>query len=306
MSAIKSTPGRKYVNRAGDIVLEKDFGNGPVMYHLTDRTSGATMSLSQEHLAFLCRAAGLPMSVAEDDLDVAAERAFEASHMVHGTMGTHRDFRTQIVEWRAIARDAIASALPVLPQLLPTDHARVARLHEVLFLEEDATADDRYEAIIALAEPKDEGIAMRRERLRPIAEFLGSDNGPFTLLGMGAPVSFERALIMHSQVELGVGEETVRACIEAAREDGVEDYIPPLASFIDHDTLMLVGDNADSIDEAEEDAFAPGRRIVLETDTGADIDATIDLDSIVSTEVDAEGNLLIRMNDALLLVKKRV
>ncbi|RYY05600.1 MAG: hypothetical protein EON55_25840 [Alphaproteobacteria bacterium] len=69
---------------------------------------------------------------------------------------------------------------------------------------------------------------------------------------------------------------------------------------------MLVGDSADSIDEAEEDAFAPGRRIVLETDTGADIDATIDLDSMVSTEVDAEGNLLIRMNDALLLVTKRV
>lgn len=304
MSAIESTPGRKYVNRAGDVVLQTDFGSGPVTYHLTDRTTGASISLSGEHLAFLCRDAKLPMSVSEDDLDIAAERAFEASHMVHGTKGTHRDFKTQIVEWRAVANAAIASALPIVPQLLPTDHARIAMIDDALGLNEGATADDRFKAIVELVDPEAKAIAERRERLRPIADFLGSAEGPYTMLGLGTPITFERALIMHSFVDIGVGEEAVRSSIAAAQEDGLEDYTPPLASFIDSDTLMLVGQNADPIDEADDDAFSPGRSIILETNADPDLDARIDLDSIVSTEVDSEGSLVIRMEHALLMISK--
>lgn len=304
MSAIKPTPGRKYVNRAGDVVLETDFGNGPVVCHLTDRTTGAALSISEKHLAFLCREAKLPMSVTEDDLDIAAERAFEASHMVHGTKGTHRDFKTQIVEWRAVARAAIASALPITPQILPADSGRIAMIDEALGLNDHATAEERFKAIVALVDPEAKAIAARRERLRPIADYLGSAEGPYTLLGLGAPVTFDRALVMHSFVDIGVGEEAVRSSIAAAREDGLEEYFPPLASFTDSDTLMLIGRNADSIDEAADDAFVEGRSIILETDADPDLDARIDLDSIVSTEVDADGNLVIRMKDALLLISK--
>lgn len=147
MTRFPTAPGRTYVNRAGEAVLEHGMAvDGSKTFHLTDRTTGATVSLSQEHLAFLVREAKIPMSVDQDVLELAASEAFTASNLVMGRDGDPRDFRTQIVEWTAIARAAIAAALPAVSSPLPIGDRALARLDSLLGIDIGSDAALRYNA----------------------------------------------------------------------------------------------------------------------------------------------------------------
>jgi hypothetical protein len=302
MTKFPTAPGRKFVNRAGETVLEEDFGTGPRTFHLTDRTTGATITIGEEHLAFLVRDAKIPMSVEDDVLDVAAERAFEASHMVNGTQGTHRDFKVQIVEWRGIAKAAIAAALPIQSQLLPTDAGRVAFLDETLGLSADATAEDRYRAIIEPKEELDAAEIVRRERLRPIAEYLKANAGrTLTLSGWDAHLQFDRALIMHSETELVFGiDGKLTDEIPDAQEDE-EVTSSPVSGFIDYDTVDLSESDAVDVDAMPKSVFKDKRSIILIKDS-ADLDLGLDLESVKSTSVAPNGALHIDMTTGPIVI----
>lgn len=119
MITFPTKPGRKFVNRARDIVMEMDFGTEtPRVFHLTNRETGAQVTVDEDQLSFLAHDAKLQVSLSDEAIDLAARAAYDASRMVMGARSEERDFRTQIVEWRAIAKASIEATLPAVEPLL--------------------------------------------------------------------------------------------------------------------------------------------------------------------------------------------
>lgn len=148
MTFFPTAPGRTYVNRARDAVLERGMAeDGSKTFHLTDRVTGATVSLSEDHLAFLVREAKVPMSVSTADLETAAKAAMTASDQVTGGTMTDRDFKIQQTEWLAIAKAVIESALPVTSSPLPQDERLLNRLDALLGIGRGSDGPTRYNAV---------------------------------------------------------------------------------------------------------------------------------------------------------------
>lgn len=147
MTFFPTAPGRTYVNRAGDAVLETGMADdGSKTFHLTDRRDGTTVSLSEDQLAFLTREARIPMSTSEADLDMAAKAGMIAANKVTGGTMTDRDFSIQQAEWIAIAEAVIRSALPAVQSTLPQNERMINRLDALLGIDHGSDAVLRYNA----------------------------------------------------------------------------------------------------------------------------------------------------------------
>jgi hypothetical protein len=147
MITFPTKPGRKFVNRARDIVMEVDFGTEtPRVFHLTNRETGAQVTVDEDQLSFLAHDAKLAVSLSDEAIEIAARAAYDASRMVMGMRSEDRDFRTQIVEWRAIAKATIEATMPADKPLLM--ERMVSGIDAKLGIQDGADAHLRTNAVI--------------------------------------------------------------------------------------------------------------------------------------------------------------
>lgn len=223
-----TAPGRRFVNRAGDVVMENDFGRGPRTFHLTDRVTGATVSISEEHLGFLVRDAKIAFPMDDEAMDRAAGAAYQASRDVHGLQTHPRDLKTQIVEWRAVAAAAIRTAVPGAPDLDPL-------------------------------------LGKRAGNIEGLRAFLSAHAGGLFMFNDldGTDTPFDGALIMHSEHERVL---TPLPPEEGAEQDG--DALPVASgTMMEYDTLDLT-ESGENEGRLEDSILQPGRKVILQRDGG--------------------------------------
>lgn len=221
-----TAPGRSYVNRAGDVVMEKDFGTGPRTFHLTDRVTGATVSISEEHLGFLVRDAKVDFPMDDDAMERAAGAAYQASRDVHGLTAHPRDLKTQIVEWRAIASAAIRTVVPGAPDQDPL-------------------------------------LGRRAGNIEGLRAFLSAHAGQSFVLNDldGSDTPFDGALIMHSEHERVL---TPLPPEEGVEPD--EDALPVASgTMMEYDTLDLT-ESGEGEGRLEGSILQSGRNVILQRD----------------------------------------